>query len=94
MKNLFLILIIPICISFQNPVFCAQPITNQQNAEISKIENNLFGFDYNKDTVTKRLERLEMSVYGKTQSGNLTNRINTGSIYYCLSKIMLNQMIE
>ena len=36
-----------------------------QNAEISKIENDIYGFDYINDELTRRVERLEKTIYGK-----------------------------
>lgn len=47
-----------------------------QVAEISKIENELYGFDYLKDDLKNRVARLEKTVYGKEFSGDLSNRIN------------------
>ena len=46
-----------------------------QNAEISKIENDIYGFDYINDELTRRVERLEKTIYGKASSGDLTKRI-------------------
>lgn len=46
------------------------------NPTIDKMENSLFGITYPKDNETKRIERLEKSVYGKTNSGNIQNRIS------------------
>ena len=57
---------------FSMPVWSAG---YSQNAEISKIENELYGFDYNKEQTQKRLERLETSIYGKTQNGDIPQRI-------------------
>ncbi|MCQ2753851.1 MAG: hypothetical protein MJ231_02260 [bacterium] len=57
---------------FSLPVWSA---SNTQNAEISKIENELYGFDYSKEQTKKRLERLEISIYGKAQSGDIPQRI-------------------
>ena len=36
-----------------------------QMAEISKIESELYGFDYINDELSKRVARLEKSIYGK-----------------------------
>ena len=44
-------------------------------ASIAKIENNLFGYDYSKDSSTKRLERLEKTIYGKISSGDINKRL-------------------
>lgn len=46
-----------------------------QTAEISKIENDLYGFDYINDEIKNRIARLEKTVYGKEFTGDLSNRI-------------------
>lgn len=46
-----------------------------QTAEISKIENDFFGFEYINDELSNRVARLEKTIYGKEFSGNLENRI-------------------
>lgn len=47
-----------------------------QIAEITKIENEIYGFDYNNDELVNRLTRLEKSIYGKESSGDISKRIN------------------
>ncbi|MBE7711057.1 MAG: hypothetical protein E7Z92_02835 [Cyanobacteria bacterium SIG31] len=59
--------------SFAQIVFPAQTI--KQNAEISKIETELYGFDYINDELINRITRLEKSIYGKVLSGDINNRI-------------------
>lgn len=66
----FLIIFTFIYFTNPNPVFSAT-----QNAEISKIENELYGFDYVNDELKNRIARLEKSIYGKESSGDLSNRI-------------------
>ncbi len=46
-----------------------------QTAEISKIENNLYGFDYINDELKNRVARLEKTIYGKPSNGDLSARI-------------------
>ena len=46
-----------------------------QIATISKIENNLFGFDYTNDSDQNRIARLEKTIYGKPSDGNLNKRL-------------------
>lgn len=48
---------------------------NQQNTQVSKVEAELFGFDYSNDTFNNRITRLEKSVYGKEMKGNLNARV-------------------
>ena len=48
---------------------------NQQNAQVSKVETELFGFDYPNDSFNNRIIRLEKSVYGKEMNGNLNARV-------------------
>lgn len=49
--------------------------SNTQNAEISKIENELYGCDYINEQLLKRVERLEKTIYGSVSSGDLQSRI-------------------
>ena len=49
---------------------------NPQIAEINKIENEIFGFDYINDELKNRVSRLEKTIYGKEFSGDLSNRLN------------------
>lgn len=74
MKRILFIIVI---ISF---LFSCYPITtfassNTQNAEISKIENDIYGFDYINDELKNRVARLEKTIYGKESSGDLNKRI-------------------
>ena len=73
MKKIFAYLIL-ISLFFNLNLFSYA--TNKiQMAEISKIENNLFGFDYNNQDLKERVIRLENTVYGKSGSGDLNNRL-------------------
>lgn len=49
---------------------------NNNLKTISKIENELYGFDYINDSETNRVARLEKTIYGKEKSGNINNRLN------------------
>ena len=42
---------------------------------ITKIENDIYGFDYSNDSSQNRVSRLEKSVYGKTSTGDINKRI-------------------
>ncbi|MCD7878538.1 MAG: hypothetical protein LUG16_01235 [Candidatus Gastranaerophilales bacterium] len=42
---------------------------------ISSIENNMFGYDYSKESETKRLERIEMQLYGIKREGTPQKRL-------------------
>ena len=63
-----LILSLLIC----NPAYA----NSKQNAEISKIENNLYGFEYTNDSAQNRVSRLEKTIYGKASSGDINKRIS------------------
>lgn len=54
---------------------------------ITKIENNIFGFDYSKENKIKRVERLEHAIYGKTFQGEINTRINKLSADVIAEKI-------
>lgn len=49
--------------------------SSTQSAEISKIENDLYGFDYSSEALQNRVSRLEKTIYGKASSGDLKKRI-------------------
>lgn len=46
-----------------------------QNPEITGIETNIFGYDYDNETDIKRVERIENYLYGTKKSGNINKRI-------------------
>ena len=69
---LIILIILTLTIICPNKSYCAN---KTQNAEISKIENDIFGFEYSKDDIKKRVERLEKNIYGKTSSGDLLQRL-------------------
>lgn len=45
------------------------------NAEISKIENSIYGFDYVNDSEQNRITRLEKTIYGKSSTGDIAKRL-------------------
>ena len=49
---------------------------NTQITELSKIENEIFGFDYNKEDIKTRVTRLEKTIYGKESTGDINNRLS------------------
>lgn len=49
--------------------------SENNNNILSKIENNIYGYDYPKDTYKNRIERLERTIYGKSSSGDINKRI-------------------
>lgn len=48
---------------------------NAQNTTLDKIENTLYGFQYESQSDTERLARIEESVYGQINSGSNAQRI-------------------
>ena len=44
------------------------------NDILSVIENNIYGYDYSKDNTQSRVNRLEKTIYGKTQSEKDINK--------------------
>ena len=42
---------------------------------ISKIENDIFGFDYTNDSTQNRVSRLDKTIYGKSSTGDINKRI-------------------
>ena len=61
--------------------------SKMQLAEISKIENVLYGFDYNNDNANSRIARLEKTVYGIQNTGDFNKRLSK------LSKDVLAEQI-
>ena len=57
---------------FSNTTF-AQSKTSQ---ELSRIENNLFGIEYTKQSDNERLSRIEEQVYGEAKSGSIKSRLS------------------
>ena len=74
MKKLFFISLIIFSLMIFSPL-ASESAINTQNAQISKIENELYGFDYSKDSIEHRLERLEKTIYGKSSNDNINSRL-------------------
>ena len=51
------------------------PVSASNNDILSKIENDIFGFEYSKDSNQNRVSRLEKTIYGKASNGDINNRI-------------------
>lgn len=49
---------------------------NNPSAQIARIENELFGFDFFNENLNDRISRLEASIYGKSSTGNVKERLN------------------
>lgn len=60
-----------------------------QSAEISKIENDIYGFDYLNENLNSRVARLEKTIYGKESSGDLSARIKKLANDICADQIGL-----
>lgn len=74
MKKLLIILTILLYMFSYFPLETFASI-GTQSAEISKIENELYGFDYLNDELKNRVARLEKTIYGQASTGDLTKRI-------------------
>ena len=72
MKKFLTILLIITYTAVYTPVFAA---INTQNSTISKIENDIYGFEYKNDSSKTRVERLEKTIYGQTSTGDINKRI-------------------
>lgn len=46
------------------------------NSALNDIEQNLFGYNYQNETETARIERIESYIYGNAKTGDSTTRIN------------------
>lgn len=72
MKKIISTILILLFIITSYPVNAA---IKSQSSTISKIENDIYGFDYPKDSVKKRIERLENTIYGKVNTGDINKRL-------------------
>jgi len=88
MKKIFIYILIIILanITYINES-CAG--TQTQNAEIAKIENDIYGFDYINDELKNRVARLEKTIYGKESTGDLASRIKKLGNDICAEQIGL-----
>ena len=69
-KNCRYLLILIITVVLQiNPVF------SDSTEILSKIENDIYGFEYTNDKVQNRILRLEKTIYGKGKTGDINKRI-------------------
>ena len=69
-KNIIIVLILTGLISV------TYAANTEYNTTIGKIEDSLYGFQYNSENMTSRLNRLEEAIYGKTyQNKTETERI-------------------
>ena len=57
-------------------VLCSASFAASSNSKtLDKIENSIFGFKYNNESISSRLNRIENSVYGKVSSKSEAERI-------------------
>ncbi len=63
---------------------------------ISAVETSIFGYDYNNESDSKRLERIELHLYGAKKNGNIQKRIEDikNDIGYVEYKAPVNQKQE
>ena len=71
MRKLFITFLF--IILFSNTTFAQSKISS----ELSRIENNLFGIEYTKQSVNERLSRIEEQVYGEAKSGSVKSRLSS-----------------
>ena len=48
---------------------------SSNESTITKIENDIYGFDFSKDSLKNRAARLEKTIYGQASAGDLNKRI-------------------
>lgn len=72
MKKFISIILIFFYFTILYPVNAA---ISTQSSTISKIENDIYGYDYPKDSAKSRVERLERTVYGKVNTGDINKRL-------------------
>ena len=65
--------------------FSVEAAIQKSDSLITKIENDIYGFDYSNDTAQNRISRVEKTAYGKSSSGDINKRIK---IKYKKNKII------
>ena len=73
--NKFITLVLMIIFIFYFSQSISYGAGKTQSVEISKIETEIFGFDYNTDNLNNRLSRLEKNIYGKAFTGDINKRL-------------------
>ena len=63
------------CVWFFLGFIYVNPVGANTNDTLTKIENNIYGFDYSKDSNQNRVSRLEKTIYGKASTGDINKRI-------------------
>ncbi len=72
MKKIFAITLILLYLISAVP----QEVTaSSQESTITKIENELYGFDFSQDSSKNRVARLEKTIYGHASTGDINKRI-------------------
>ena len=72
MNKIFLSLMLIISM---NLIFAPEGFALSNTEILNKIENSLFGFEYNNEDESTRVNRIEENVYGTSSEGNLQQRI-------------------
>ncbi len=73
MKKILAIFLL--CIYLNVGIIPIYATVERSESIITKIENDIYGFDYSNDSSLNRVSRLEKSVYGKTSTGDINKRI-------------------
>ena len=73
MKKLFIVLSLIISLNITGSCTLAQ---SQYAATLGKIENSLYGFQYNNEDETSRLNRIEKTVYGINSNKSNAQKIS------------------
>lgn len=89
MKKIILIAVLILSCNFGGNVIFAQTTTQ---ATLGKIEDSLFGFQYNEENDLSRLDRIETSVYGAPSKASQAQRI--AKLRKDLSADLMGQEIE
>ncbi len=75
MKKLIIILSLILCAGTVPNTLCSAGVIPTTKTIIDKVETSLFGYTYPSETETKRLDRIELQVYGKTNTGTPKERL-------------------
>ncbi len=89
MKKIILIAVLILCCNLGGNIILAQTTTQ---ATLGKIEDSLFGFQYNEESDLSRLDRIETSVYGAPSKASQSQRL--AKLRKDLSADLMGQEIE
>ena len=92
------LLAVPVCFAQPSYKPIAQPPAQSAAPDINSLEQRYFGRLYDKDATDKRIQRLELLLFGATQDGGLVDRLDrlqaSAAERLKSSKVSVNQAVD